>query len=234
MLLAAQKIAGEYDGVFPRDKKELESIPGIGPYTASAIMSFAYNDEHLAWDTNLQRVIGRFFYGSKKSLIDTEEFEKTFTTKRKSLNASLMDFGSSLCVSRPKCGACPLASRCVYYKEKGQKEQIVKKTKDIFGESEAEQVMVILHENHRKYFSEGRGVYKPFLLPTGYVTRQAIKNWFMTKYELTLSVRPPHQKSLTNNKKTLWVHAQILQGSPSFIMFPKKAVKEYTRDTFST
>src|SRR3989344_6364292 len=53
MLKAAQVIAKEYAGTFPRDKKLLEKLPGIGPYTAAAIMSFAYGDEDLARDTNL-------------------------------------------------------------------------------------------------------------------------------------------------------------------------------------
>jgi hypothetical protein len=145
-----------------------------------------------------------------------------------------MDFGSSLCVGRPKCGACPLASRCVYDKEKGQKEQIVKKTKDIFGESEAEKVVVFLHENHRKYFSAIRDSYKPFILPVGYVTREAIKDWFFNNYDLTVSVRPHHKRVVFQKKRTLLMNVQILQGEHDFQVFPKEALKEYTRDTFST
>src|SRR3990167_9371691 len=65
MLKTAKEIVNKYHGKFPRDKKLLEDLPGIGPYTAAAIMSFAYGDNHLAWDTNLKRVIGRFFFGTK-------------------------------------------------------------------------------------------------------------------------------------------------------------------------
>jgi A/G-specific adenine glycosylase len=234
MLLAAQMIVDEHGGVFPRNTKELECIPGIGPYTASAIMSFAYNDNHLAWDTNLMRVIGRFFYGSKKATIDKNWFEKMFGTQRKKLNASLMDFGSSLCVSRPKCGACPLSSRCVYYKEKGQQELARKKEKSIFKESEAEQVVVFLHEKHQKYFSEIKDRYKPFILPVSYVTREAIKEWFLNQYGLMVSVRPHHKRVVFQRKKTLLVNVQILQGEHDFQVFPKEALKGYTKDTFST
>lgn len=66
MIEAAKKVVNEHDGEFPRDKKLLMKLPGVGDYTASAILSFAYGDNHLAWDTNLKRVIGRFFFGSKR------------------------------------------------------------------------------------------------------------------------------------------------------------------------
>ncbi|MCW1888095.1 MAG: hypothetical protein KIH67_000910 [Candidatus Moranbacteria bacterium] len=234
MLLASQKIAEEHEGVFPRDVRELRSIPGIGPYTASAIMSFAYNDKHMAWDTNLKRVVGRFFYGSKKAFIDEEWFEKTFITKRRELNASLMDFGSSLCASRPKCNTCPLSSRCVYFREKGLQEREEKKVKKLFPDSQAEQVIVILHEKHQKYFSSVKKKYQPFILSEGYVTRAAIKEWFLKKYTLRLAVRPPHERLHFGGRKTLVVNAQILGGEHDFLIFPKQALKEYTKGSLSS
>ncbi len=229
MLLAAQKIATEYKGAFPRNKEELQKIPGIGPYTASAIMSFAYGDKHLAWDTNLKRVVGRFFYGSKKAAIDEEWFERVFTTKRRELNASLMDFGSSLCAGRPKCKTCPLASKCVYFKEDGVQEVQSKKDAKLFLDSQAEQVLVILHEKHQKYFSSNRNQYQPFVLPEGYVIRSAIKDWFMKNYGLALAVRPPHGRVMQSDRKTLLVNAQILNGKHDLAVFPKEALKGYNR-----
>lgn len=122
MLRTAQEVIEKYDGIFPHDKKSLEGLPGIGPYTASAILSFAYGENHLAWDTNLYRVIGRFFLGGKHLVTDTSLWEAVFQMKKKMLNGALMDFGSSLCVARPKCEACMLRSQCVYYAEQGRKE----------------------------------------------------------------------------------------------------------------
>lgn len=234
MLLAAEKIVTEYKGVFPRNKEELQKIPGIGSYTASAIMSFAYGDSHLAWDTNLKRVVGRFFYGSKKATIDEVWFEKTFVTKRRELNASLMDFGSSLCVGRPKCNTCPLASKCMYFKEDSAQEIQAKKEKKLFPDSQAERVIVILHERHQKYFSVARHQYQPFILPAGYVTRVAIKEWFMKEYGLTLAVRPPHARVVQKDKKTLLVNAQILEGDYQFSVFPKEALRGYTGSNLSS
>ena len=66
MLRTAQVIVEKFGGEFPRDIQRLETLPGIGGYTAAAIASFAFGENVLAWDTNLKRVVGRFFFGSRE------------------------------------------------------------------------------------------------------------------------------------------------------------------------
>ena len=234
MLQTAQVVVHEYGGKFPRDTKLLQQLPGIGPYTAAAIMSFAFGDNHLAWDTNLKRVIGRYFLGGKHLIKDEGVWENIFHTKKKTLNAALMDLGSALCVARPKCGACVLQSKCTSYRERGkqeaakrkQQEKGAAKTKQNWGNAE---VYVFLHENHKKYFSAAKKSYQPFILPVGYNTRAGIKQYFQEEYGLTLSVRPPHQKLLIVKRPTLLVNAQILLGDPKFQVFSKNDWQEYNR-----
>lgn len=221
MLKAAQVITHEHQGVFPRDLDTLQTIPGIGPYTAAAIMSFAYGDRHLAWDTNLRRVVGRFFLGSKKADIDTDSFESKFTSSRKKLNAALMDFGSALCVARPKCEACPLQKQCVYFREKGiQEARLNPKKKTIQKSSLIEtETIVILHEKHKIYYSSQKEVYEPFILPKGYSTRADIKSYFQENFSLSVAVRPPHRIETREGKRYQYVNAQILLGRPLFRQF---------------
>lgn len=232
MLRAAQEVVIKHQGKFPRDVEALQRLPGIGPYTAAAIMSFAYGDDHLAWDTNLKRVIGRFFLGGKQLVIDELFWEDRFETPKKEMNAALMDFGSSLCVARPKCEACSLRTRCVYYREKGKQEfkvgEKIVVMKGIDWKKAA--VYVFLHENHKKYFSVRKAQFEPFILSSGYNTRAGIKQYFFEKYALTLSVRPPHAKKIIRGKPVFFVYAQILLGKPSFVIFPKKAVEAYTKE----
>ena len=231
MLKAARMIVEEYGGKFPREKKLLEKIPGIGPYTASAILSFAYNENHLAWDTNVKRVIGRFFFGNKKIEFDMENMESKFSLPAKTLNAALMDFGSAICLARPKCEACPLQSKCTYYKENGSQEKIqntkyeIQNTKIDWKEARA---FIFLHENHKKYFSSDTKRFKPFLLPNGYNSRAGIKDWFRKNYGLTVSVRPPYKKTIVKGESILLVNAQILSGSQNFTVFSKKDYQAYT------
>lgn len=235
ILETAKIVAKKYKGKFPREKKLLEGLPGIGPYTAAAIMSFAYGQNEIAWDTNVRRVIGRFFFGSKEIVGDMNVWNREFKTSKKTLNAALMDFGSALCVARPKCEACALRNRCVYYGEEGRQEaansqqltknekQKIESKKQSWKEAE---VVLFLHENHKKYFSSDKKKFKPFLLSAAYNTRAGIKKYFQDKYQLTLSVRPP-QKEIIKGKPVFFVNAQILLGEPVFRVFPKKAKKEY-------
>lgn len=238
MLKVAREVVDTYGGTFPRTRSLLEALPGIGPYTASAILSFAYGENHLAWDTNLKRVIGRFFFGGKQLVSDEEFWEGRFTMNKKDMNAALMDFGSALCTARPKCQACSLRTRCVYFKEGGEQEQSAiskkqsTKQKGRQGNEKETRTVVFLHENHKHYFSSVVKRYRPFILPTGYVTRADIKAYFFEKYALTLAVRPPHDKRVTNGKATILVNAQILLGEPKFTLFTKNEVKEYTTGTF--
>lgn len=230
MLKAAQVIVKEHQGKFPRDKKLLEELPGVGPYTASAILSFAFNENHLAWDTNLKRVIGRFFLGGKHLVKNEEVWEKTLQTERRTLNAALMDFGSALCVSRPKCEACSLRKNCLFYKEKGRKEAVSRKQKAVKKnkrELTGSEVRLFLHENHKKYFSSHSKIFEPFILSSGYSTRAGIKKYFLEKYNLTLSVRPPFATAHIKDKTILFVHAQILLGTPRFTVFPRESYLTY-------
>ncbi len=231
MLRTAEVVMKECDGAFPRTVSELEKLPGIGPYTARAIASFAYNFPELAWDTNLKRVIGRFFLGAKDRIGEKEMafFHKELSRGAREMNAALMDFGSALCTARPKCGACPLRNKCRYFREKGKGELGSQKTK-IKNQKTADGVIVFLHENHRQYFSAHQKRFEPFVLPKGYVTRAAIKDYFKKTYGLTLAVRPAHRKLLWDEQFVLLVNAQVLLGEVKFSPFSKSAVLEYTKN----
>lgn len=243
MLLAAQIVVKDYGGKFPRELGALEKLPGIGPYTARAIASFAYGENYLAWDTNLRRVVGRYFLGGKGLLTKDKEglFEKKFAKDAVWMNGALMDFGSAICVARPKCEACMFRSQCTYYREKGKRElvsgqQAIVSKEQKRGEKKQDwknaEVYVFLHEKHRAYYSSSKKMYRPFILSSGYNTRSGIKKYFLGKYGLTLSVRPPQRKVVIQEKAILLVNAQILLGDPRFVVFSKNDVERYTKSSF--
>ncbi|MEK7181798.1 MAG: hypothetical protein AAB708_01590, partial [Patescibacteria group bacterium] len=225
MIKTAQVVVLEHGGKFPKERILLEKLPGVGPYTASAILSFAYGEDHLAWDTNLKRVVGRFFFGDKKADIDTKFWEKRLVSRKKDLNAALMDFGSSLCVARPKCEACMLKTQCLYYKTKGKNEAVLKKEQSVFPTKEAT-VYLWLHQGHRKYYSSRKSVFAPFVLPVGYASRAGIQEYFRKQFQLELAVRPPHKKGYIEKKPVLFVNAQILLGNPVFSSFDKSQARD--------
>lgn len=227
MIETARRITLQFSGIFPKEKKLLESLPGIGPYTAAAILSFAYGQSVIAWDTNLRRVIGRFFFGGKAAE-NVSELENRFHLRAKDFNAALMDFGSSLCVSRPKCNACSLASRCRYRKEQGKQEMQKKKQRQDQYDWASAKIYVVLHEHHRYYFSENTKVYAPFVLPKGYtLSRAGIKTWFRDRYGLVVSVRPPNKDAA---RGTIFVNTQILSGEPVFSKYSKQDYQQFLED----
>ncbi len=115
----AQRITSEFAGRIPEDEATLRSLPGIGPYTARAIMAFGYNHTVCATDTNIARIIHRLFFGleippkAKWTALDARAQELIPPGKAHDFNGALMDLGSTICTARnPVCNACPLASDC--------------------------------------------------------------------------------------------------------------------------
>lgn len=225
MLKAAKIIQEKYKGVFPQNKKELLALPGVGEYTASAILSFGYDDDHLAIDTNLKKVFGRYLEGSKDAAVDFENIEQQLKSNKKILNGAIMDFASLVCKREPLCGECPLKQTCMYAKTKGALETRKSKASSDFPTKEA-LAYVLLHENHKNYFSNNES-YSPFILEPEKNSRDAIKKHFLNEFNLTLSVRPPHKKLFIKKVPVMFIHAQILLGEHSFKVFDKIQKEEF-------
>jgi len=133
----AKHIAQELKGNFPNTYTEIVKLKGIGPYTAAAISSFVFGERQSVVDGNVIRVLARV-YGISLPF-DTTEGRKEFDVLAQKLisdkhpgeyNQAIMDFGATVCVpAKPKCGECPLADRCVAYKENRQDELPVRAKK---------------------------------------------------------------------------------------------------------
>ncbi len=102
-----------FDQIYPN----FEVLPGVGPYTKNAILSFAYGEKVLAIDTNIERIIKRYF-----GLNDTKDFFKESSKyflqniDSRDINQAFMDFGSSICKSsNPTCNICPIENGCSKY-----------------------------------------------------------------------------------------------------------------------
>ena len=117
----AQILQSQYNGKFPSKREELLKLPGIGPYTASAICAFAFNQPETVVDGNVIRVMARF-YGITTP-IDTKDIyeraQKLTPTKRGADYASaIMDLGATVCKpTNPACDFCPWAQKCIALKK---------------------------------------------------------------------------------------------------------------------
>ncbi len=133
----AKVITTDYRGIFPQNKEELLALPGIGPYTSSAVLVFSKNKNLAAIDVNIERVIRRL-HGKQKweNEIQKEEIITGFLPLGQASNwhSALMDFASAICTKRtPKCEKCPLSKICIAYPD--PKDYVAVKKKEI-GRSE--------------------------------------------------------------------------------------------------
>ena len=100
----------------PQTQEELLKLPGIGKYTASAICSFGHNQNIPVVDTNIARVIKRYFalLNPKDAVIWQNATEFVNEEDPRHHNLALMDLGSLVCIPKnPKCEECPLSKECL-------------------------------------------------------------------------------------------------------------------------
>lgn len=97
---AAEKIVTELKGKIPRERHELEALPGIGSYTASAVRAFAFNEPEVFIETNIRRIFIHHFFNNKKEVADKEilpSVEATLDPKNpREWYYALMDYGAHL------------------------------------------------------------------------------------------------------------------------------------------
>ena len=120
--IACETVA-RYGGRLPDREEALRRLPGVGRYTAGAILSFAYGRDTAVLDTNVRRVLGRVFLGRRR--LARVRGDKTFWDLAASLvppgrgydfNQALMDFGATWCTARkPRCATCPMRSFCACF-----------------------------------------------------------------------------------------------------------------------
>ncbi|WP_018630378.1 A/G-specific adenine glycosylase [Niabella aurantiaca] len=125
LIHTARTISSELNGCFPETYDAILKLRGIGPYTAAAIASFAFDLPYAVIDGNVFRVLARVF--GIREPVDTSAGKKTITALAEQLlykknpgayNQAIMDFGATVCKpANPLCTECPFKNNCVAFKE---------------------------------------------------------------------------------------------------------------------
>ena len=121
---AAKELVRSFAGAFPRDYEQIRSLPGIGDYTARAVLSIAFDLPYTLLDGNVARVLSRLAalqgnlhqLGFRRAV--EAQLERLLSPRSPgNFNQSLMELGQTLCLPRaPRCADCPVRSWCRGYK----------------------------------------------------------------------------------------------------------------------
>lgn len=197
LLHTARTISKDYKGTFPNSYDEILALKGVGPYTASAIASFAFNLPYAVVDGNVFRVLSRIF--GVGTAIDSNEGKKKFTAlademldrKQPGLyNQAIMDFGATVCKpALPLCNHCPIQQVCIAYQE-GKVNQLPVKEK-------------VLTKKHRWFYY--------FIFEMGnksLVHKRGAKDIWQDLYEFYL-LETEEQVKWNNHSVTDWLKEQF-------------------------
>ena len=112
----------KYDGLLPKKFEEIKQLPGIGEYTAKALLALVYNESYIPFDGNVKRVFSRLFdvnLEKNQKIIKKIIHERFYTRRNNDLAEALMEFGAIICKpNNPLCNVCNLAASCKFYKNK--------------------------------------------------------------------------------------------------------------------
>jgi A/G-specific adenine glycosylase len=148
---AAKFIRDSYEGQFPADFAQVLDLPGIGRYTAGAILSFAFDQPYPIVEANTQRLYARLLrlpgqFTERSVQTALWNFAESFLPDGKGsgeVNQAMMELGSQICTPKsPRCSECPLRNYCPTYKHDEQDQIPTPKPPRVYEERREAVVMV--------------------------------------------------------------------------------------------
>jgi len=133
----AKVITKRFKGKIPNDYEDLLSLPGIGNYTANAILAIAFNKPFIPLDGNIERVLKRYLYLKKDKDIEKDNLIKKksifgVSSRSSDYAQALMELGALICKPyNPQCNQCPISNKCKSFKKQDfNLTKNIKKNKD--------------------------------------------------------------------------------------------------------
>ena len=124
----AEWLLSKHDGRIPGNLQDLMEVPGLGSYSASAILSFGHDVPIAILDANVERILNRVFENTlpsrpSKALLNETAQQLLPEYGHREYNYGLLDLGRLVCrYVDPRCGDCPLATVCDYFARSGEDE----------------------------------------------------------------------------------------------------------------
>lgn len=226
LLFTARLIVKNYNGKFPETYNEIVALKGVGPYTAAAIASFAYNLPYAVIDGNVFRVLARYF--EIETAIDSTEGKKQFTALANKVlnkqnagkyNQAIMDFGATVCKPlKPLCSHCVLQKNCMAYNN-GSVNKLPIKEKTIT--KKLRWLYYFLFECNSKVLVQKRiakdiwqNLYELYLLECNeqqYWNNETIQQWLKEQLNINTAVIEHTSSVITQQLTHQQIKAQIIK-----------------------
>ena len=234
LLVSSKLLVNKYNSKLPNRIEEIKKLPGVGEYTANALLGLVYNQPKIAIDGNVKRVFARLL-NKKKEKIKYKELillnkKKLFSTNRNAdFVEALMEFGALICKPKdPKCGVCCLNKICKYFKSSKkiitkEKKMIKEVNYDIFCYLNSNEQIALTKENKISFL-------KNFNLPEIKETKKIPKSkrWkFLKNYK----------NSISNLKLNINLYYKFSKKIPSnyswyFLKNNKEFIPSFTKKIF--
>jgi len=186
---AACVIVDQHGGVFPTCIEDVAALPGIGPSTAGAILSLAFDQRHAILDGNVKRVLARVFSiegytGSSQNMKLLWQRAEQLTPQQQAgdYTQAIMDLGAMVCVrSRPLCPACPVQTMCranreattnLYPMPKPKKQRPFRSRFFILAQDETQRIALVKRPSH--------GIWGGLWCVPEFEDRKELENWCNT------------------------------------------------------
>jgi A/G-specific adenine glycosylase len=115
---AAEQIVERHGGRLPEELSELQALPGVGSYTARAVLAFAFGRDVGVVETNAARVLARAAAGRGLRPAEAQRLADELVPSGEgwAWNQAMLDLGATVCTPRPACDRCPLATYCAWHR----------------------------------------------------------------------------------------------------------------------
>ena len=240
MLEAANLIVRECKGIFPSTYKEILKLPGVGKYTAGAIMSIAFNEPYAATDGNVIRVLSRIYNNSSDMRIESNKLaihqlnQSLIEIANPNIyTESLMELGALICLPKnPLCQTCPINKSCLAYNLN------LENTLPIIGKSPNKKtynyICFIIHKDNKIFLRKRtesllEGMYEyPQILADGF--KHAKQQLEEEGIEVNLVSKGKKYKHIFTHIK--WMinvyHVELVsKGKPDWILIDKKDISKH-------
>ena len=234
LLTSSKILVKKYNSTLPDTLEEIKKLPGVGDYTANALLGFIYNKPTIAVDGNVKRVFSRYLNKKESNinfvkLISVNKKHLFITNRNSDFIEALMEFGALICKPKdPKCSQCCLNKSCRYLKSsKKIKTSLKKKIKfmdyNIFCYLNKKQQIALTKKNEISFL-------KNFYLPLIKKNNNSINNnWIFLK---------SYKKSISNLNLNINLYYKFSNKIPKsynwyYLKNNKELIPSFTKKIFS-